>query len=157
MKKTITKTFELNAPLQEVFAFATDPRNLPKYWVGVVEVKDLKRQPNGGENFKFVSNLFGVPEENTAEWIEFVRNERTVTKTDTVSTQGSSTLMTVRYERLDGGKTRLSSNIEWELPDAVFGKLDKTFIWKMLDDAMELTGERFKFLMEAGIAAPIGR
>lgn len=144
----------IDAPVEEVFAFANDPKNLLDYWVGVIEVKDVKRLPNGGSNFKLVQKLAGVRLEGTSEAVEFVPNERAVFKTYDPS---GETTITAKYERVEGNKTRLSGSIEYPIPTRMLGKMSETFYQQFFRHTGELTLESLKARMEMAIPAGAGR
>jgi uncharacterized protein YndB with AHSA1/START domain len=41
------RTIHINAPVEKVFGYMTEPTNLPEIWPSLVEVKDVKQLPEG--------------------------------------------------------------------------------------------------------------
>ncbi len=76
----VKKTITINAPVEKVFKFMNEPTNLSEIWPSFIEVKDVKRLPNGGNSFRYVYKMTGMRLEGTSEDIEFVSNQRVVTK-----------------------------------------------------------------------------
>lgn len=144
----------IDAPVEVVFAYANDPKNLPDYWVGVTEVKDIKRLPNGGSSFKAVQKFAGMRFERTNEAVEYIPNERAVYKS--YDTSGETTI-TAKYERMEGGKTRLSGVTTYPVPTPILGKMSESFYEQLYGHAMELTLESLKARMELAVPAGAAR
>lgn len=140
----------IDAPVEEVFAYANDPKNLPDYWVGVTEVKDIKRLPNGGNSFKVVQKFAGMRVEGTSEAVEYIPNERVVVKSHTPS--GEVTII-AKYERVEGGKTRLNGTQEYPIPTPILGKMSESFYQQLYGHAAELTLEALKARLEMTVPA----
>ena len=77
----IEKTITINAPVEKVFGYVSEPTNLPEIWPSFVEVKDVKLLPNGGYSFRWVYKMAGMRFKGTSEYTEHVPNQHTVMKT----------------------------------------------------------------------------
>ena len=44
---SIEKSIEINKPVDAVFGFLEDPTNLLEIWPSLIDIKDIKKQPNG--------------------------------------------------------------------------------------------------------------
>lgn len=150
----VEKSIVINAPVEEVYAFANDPARLPEYSVGTDEVKDVQRLPNGGYRYTTVDKFVGVRSETVNEDIEVVPNERTVTKMHSALLDATSD---TRFERLEGGKTRVSVVGELTFPGGPLARLGETFIGKYCDHGMEMTLEAAKAHIEAAIPTVASR
>ena len=60
--------------MEKVFNFVGDPTHLPEFWPSLVEVKDIKRLPNGGTSNRWVYKMAGIRLEGTSEDVERVTN-----------------------------------------------------------------------------------
>ena len=76
----LEKSITINAPVEKVFALLTDPRNLQEIWPSLIEVQHVTPAPKGDFNFDWVYKMAGMKIEGTSETVEYVFNERTVTK-----------------------------------------------------------------------------
>lgn len=150
----IEKSIVIDAPVEEVFAYVSDPNHAPDYFTGVQEVSDVRRLPNGGYSYKSVVKLAGLHADVTGEDLEVVTNERFISQ---VRSALDDVKYTVTFERMDGGKTRLTCVEEHTLHGGVLGKLGEAFLGRYLDHAAELTQETIKARLEAGVLAPTPR
>ncbi len=147
---TIEGSIVIDAPVEEVFAYFNDPKNLPEYHVGVTEVKDIKRLPNGGSSYRYVQNFAGMRDEGTNETVEYIPNERVVYKTRTSSEELT---MPVKFERMEGSKTRVIWTQEYSIPTPILGKMSEAFYQQICQHVGELTMETVKARMEMAIPA----
>lgn len=144
------KSLLFNAPLEEVFTYAADPVHLPDYWVGVEAVKDIQRQPNGGYRFTSIVTMLGQRGESTTEEPEFVPNDHITAK---VHSPYMDFTFTTSFERVAGGKTRLSSVFEYTFPAEIEAKIGTAALAVYLDHFLDLTAANLKASIEAGIPA----
>lgn len=148
----IEKSIVINAPIEEVFAYANDPTHTPEYRTEAHEVTDVRRLPGGGYSYKAVYKLAGMRTDVTGEDIEVVPNERFVSQARSALDDVNSTVV---FERVDGDKTRVTSIDEHTLHGGVLGKLGESFFAKYFDHAAELAQATMKAHIEAGRAAPV--
>ncbi len=150
----IEKSIVIAAPVDEVFAYASDPRNAPEYFTGIHEVSDLRRLPNGGYAFKAGYKIAGLHADSTSEDTEFVPNERIVSQSRSAL---DDVKLTATFERLEGGKTRVTCIEEHTLHGGFLGKLGETFLTGYLEHAAEMTQATLKAHIEAGIPTGAAR
>ncbi len=141
---TIKNSININAPVEKVFGYATKPEILPEIWPSLVEVKNIKELPNGGNSFDWVYKMAGMRLNGSSEDIEVVPNERTVT----LSTGGIDSTITWEYQPLDDG-TKFISTIEYnKVPIPLLGKLAESILVKMNENEQELVLANLKAMME---------
>ena len=128
----VEKTITINAPVEKVFAHWTEPENLPEIWPSLVEVKDSRKLPNGGNFFRWVYKMVGMRFEGTAEDIEWVRNQRTVT----VDKGGIDCTITWTFQP-EGEGTKLITVFEYTVPIPLLGRLAEPFILKVNERELE--------------------
>jgi len=138
------KTITINAPVEKVFSYIESGINLPEIWPSLVEVTDVKRLPNGGHSDRFVYKMAGIRLEGTSEDIEYIPNQRIVTKT----TGGAESTQTWMFQPETGG-TKVTFKVEYTIPIPVLGKLAEAVIVKMNDREGGLILENLKARMEA--------
>jgi len=139
----ITKSVTINAPVEKVYAFMSEPTNLPEIWPSMVEVKDVQPSPAGGYNFSWVYKMVGVRFDGASETTEAIPNQRVVTK----STKGIESTFVWMYEPGDGG-TKLTLEVEYTVPIPLVGKLAEAFIVKQNQHEADVMLANLKARME---------
>jgi uncharacterized protein YndB with AHSA1/START domain len=122
----LVKSIVIQAPAEKIFAYVNDPYNLPEFWPSMLEVKDVKRLPNGGTSCKFAYKMAGIRLEAFMEDTECVLNQRTVSKVS----GGIEAWTTFTYEPVGQG-TKVTLEDEYKVPVPVIGKLAEAVILKI--------------------------
>ena len=99
-----TKSITINAPVAQVFAITEDPTR----WMGTypgMEVSEVKATPEGvGTTFRWTGKLLGIPFSGTHECLEYVPNQRFVSKSS------AGPVFTWTFAPVDGG-TELTMHV----------------------------------------------
>ncbi len=141
------KSIEVDAPVEQVFAYVADPAHYPEYMPYSGEVKDIQHLPDGRYTYTAVGKFLGMHVDSKAEQIEVIPNERIVEKSHG---GGMDDITTMRFERLEGGKTRVSMVSETTLHGAApLAKFGEAFLEKYFDHGMEMGMEAAKAHIEA--------
>lgn len=140
----ITREILINAPVEKVFEYHSNPMNGPEYWPSMMEVKDLEEQPGGGWNYNWVYKMAGIRLEGSTENAEFVENERIVTK----GSGGVESTFVYGYKP-EGEGTRLTMEVEYVVPVPVLGKLAEAFILKVNEREADTVMGNLKDRLEA--------
>jgi uncharacterized membrane protein len=140
----VERTITINAPVERVFGYMTEPTTLPEIWPSMVEVKDVKRTPEHiGTTFQWAYKMAGMRFEGSSTVIEYVANQREVTKSE----RGISSTFVWTYQPEDGG-TRLTVEVEYTIPVPLLGKLAEAFIAKQNEHEAEVMLANLKARME---------
>jgi carbon monoxide dehydrogenase subunit G len=144
----ITKSIEIEASPEEVFAFITDMKKTNETSKGFAEGEYTSKGPVGvGTTLHYVAKAGGQQAEFDMEITEFEKNKKMSRRTIGASKfkmQGSSTL-----EPTAKG-TKLTSTMNYELPYSILGKLvDKLKVSKDMEKSMERTLRDTKKALEA--------
>jgi uncharacterized membrane protein len=139
----VEKTITIKAPVEKVFSFIK-PTNLPEIWPSLVETKDVQQLPNGGYSNRWVYKMAGIRLEGSSEDIEYVTNERVVSRTK----GGVESTQTWIFQP-DAGGTKVTFNVEYTIPIPVLGKLAEAIIVKMNEHEAELLLANLKTRIEA--------
>ena len=139
-----TRDVLIHTPVDKVFKYHSDPTNQPEYWPSMLEVKNVKEQPGGRREYKWVYKMAGIRLQGSTETTEFVENERIVTK----STGGIESTFTYQYKP-EGEGTRLSVDMEYKVPVPVLGKLAEALIIKLNEREADSTLANLKDRLEA--------
>ena len=140
----VERAITINAPVEKVFDYMTEATNLPEIWPSMVEVKDVKRTPEHiGTTFQWVYKMAGMRFEGSSTVIEYVANQREVTKSE----RGIPSTFVWTYQPEDGG-TRLTVEVEYTIPVPLLGKLAEAFIAKQNEREAEVMLANLKARME---------
>ena len=140
----IEKTITINAPVEKVFDYVDDPTNLPEIWPSLIDVMDVERLPAGGTKFRWRYKMAGVRVEGTSEAIEFVVNQRTVSRNE----GGVSSTITWVFEPEDGG-TKVTNAVDYAVHVPVLRKLAESFLVRVNENEAEMILANLKARMEA--------
>ena len=140
----VKKSIMIKAPVEKIFNFVGEPTHLPEFWPSLVEVKDVKRLPNGGTSNRWTYKMAGIRLEGTSEDIERVTNKRLVSKTE-----GGVKSTQIWTFQLEAGGTKVTFEVEYTVPVPVLGKLAEAVIVKMNEQEGDLVLANLKARMEA--------
>jgi uncharacterized membrane protein len=144
----VQKKVTIHAPIDKVFAYLGDPHNLPEIWPSMVEVKNVKPNPQGGYNFGWIYKMGGMRFDGASETTEFVVNKHLVTQ----STKGIESKFTWDYETIKD-ETQLILEIEYNVPVLLIGKFAEAILAKQNDREADLLLENLKNKMEMPVPA----
>jgi len=138
----INTSINIQAPVEEVFAYVTDPMNLPEWLVGLVEVKDVTGA-GVGQRHHWTYNMIGMPLRGETTISEHVPNERWVTD----GKGGITSSFAFTFAPHESG-TKLDLSIDYTIPVPVLGKLAEKLVLKRhqrdADASMENLKERLE-------------
>lgn len=140
---TLVKSIFIQAPVEKVFAYASDPTHTPEYWPSMLDVRNVKDPGNGLKTYEWTYKMAGARFEGTSEVIEFVPNERLVT----VSKGGIESKISWIFTPAQGG-TEWLSRTEYTVPVPVLGRLAEGLIQKQNEREAETLMANLKALME---------
>jgi len=139
----IEGTNTINAPVEKVFAYLSDPMNELEWFPGMMEVKDVTGKGVGGR-YRFVYKFIGLRREGESTCTEYIPNERIVTQ----SKGGIVSTWTWTFKSQNGG-TELSVVIDYTIPIPVLGKVVEAVALKWIEREADMAGENIKARMEA--------
>ena len=142
----LAKSIEIEASPEEVFNFINDTEKMNKAHGGLTKGEYTSKGPVGvGSIMHMVGTQSGSKMEFDMEVTEFVKNKKVTTHTDKPSKMTNSLIL----EPTDKG-TRLTHEIEYELPYSILGKvIDKLKVSKNLKKEMDVWLPNAKQALEA--------
>lgn len=147
----ISKSIDIDAPVEQVFAFLTNPENLPEIWPSMVEVSNATHSPDGTHSFDFVYKMAGIRIHAHADSTEAEKNRRVVSKTG----KGITSRFEYLYEKV-GAKTRLTINADYTLPSQILTKLAEPVLRRINENEADTLLSNLKARMELGKVAEKG-
>jgi uncharacterized membrane protein len=132
----VTKTFEINAPVQKVYNQWTQFEEFPRFMDGVKEVRQLD-----DTHLHWRASIAGKDKEWDAEIVEQVPDQRIAWR----STSGAPNAGTVRFEPLNKDRSRVHLTMEYEPKGFIENVGDAVGV---VDRKLEKAVEDFKRLIE---------
>ena len=133
---TYSRSVIIRAPIEEVFLFHTDVRNLIKITPSFIKVNVLHADPPGlGQQVSLHIRQFGVIPLNML--MEFFMYEYPTCLADKQIKGPFSSMIQYRYfEDVGGGYTRMKDVFEFSLPLGILGRLAYSLIVKKMIESM---------------------
>lgn len=119
----LERAITIHAPVERVFDFVDDPKNLPKIWPSLYEIKSVKRLPNGGHSFDWLYNMAGQHLEGKVETVERVAYKRIVDK----ALGGIETRFVWTFQG-ENGTTKVKFEADYEVPPKYFPREEMPFV-----------------------------
>jgi coenzyme Q-binding protein COQ10 len=138
----INSSININAPVEKVFAYATDPTSLAEWMVGITDVKDITGS-GVGQHYHWKYSMIGIPLHGETTFTEHVPNARAVTE----SKGGATSIFTFTFAPHEGG-TKVDMGIDYTIPIPVLGKLAEKLVLKRNQRDMDVSLENLKDNME---------
>ena len=139
---TINNSINISAPVDKVFAYVTDPMNLPEWFVGMTGVTDVSGS-GVGQQSRWTYSMIGIPFSGESELTEYVLNQRSVSKQE----GGITSIITWTFAPHEGG-TKLDMHIDYTIPVPVLGKLAEKVVFKRNQREAQMSMENIKGTME---------
>lgn len=143
----LTKSIEIEAPPEKVFAFITDMEKMNEITKGFQETSYTSKGPVGvGSTMHVVGKAGGSQEEFDMEITEFEKNKKIIMRTI-----GASKLKVQTSDILEptANGTKLTGTMDYELPYSILGKIvDKLRVSKDLEKTMEKNQRNLKKALE---------
>jgi uncharacterized membrane protein len=139
---TIQTSTNINAPVEKVFAYATDPTNLPEWMTNLSEVTDVTGS-GVGQHYHWKFRMAGVPLRGESTVSEHVPNERRVLD----SKGGATSTWTLTFAPHEDGTT-LNLNVDYTIPVPVLGKMVEKLVVKRNQRDADMWMENLRETME---------
>jgi uncharacterized membrane protein len=129
----VEKEVTLKVPIEEIYSYIFELRNLPEVWPSLMEIKDVQSLTKGGYRFGWLYKMVGMRFEGTGEYTEIVPNQWFVIKTK----GGIRSTITFTF-RSNGNSTRVNFTVEYKVPIPLLGKIAEAIIVRMNDQEGDL-------------------
>jgi uncharacterized protein YndB with AHSA1/START domain len=141
---TIKTSVTIGAPVEKIFAYASDPTHTPEYWTSMEQIRNVKIQDGVVKTYDWTYKMAGMKLDGTAEVVEHVPNRRI----KTVSKGGIESTITWVFTPVEGG-TRMDGLTEYKIPMPVLGRLAEGLIHKQNEKEAENLMANLKKIMES--------
>ena len=140
----LNKHIEIEAPVEKVYEFMGDPKNLLEIWPSMVDVANVQELPDGHMTYDWTYKMAGMRFNGSSKTTETIENKRSVV----VNKGGIPSKFVWEYRPSDEGTT-LDVGIEYEVPTPVLGKLAEKVVVKMNENEADIMLANLKAVMEA--------
>jgi ligand-binding SRPBCC domain-containing protein len=120
---TVDRSVTIAAPAEQVFAYISEPTNLPGVWPSMVEVRDLTPNAGGGTDFAWTYKMAGLKFDGSTTITEF----DPPTRLTGASAGGIKSVISWTVTP-DGDGCVLAVHAEYTIPGKAFGKLAEPLI-----------------------------
>ena len=148
----LSRSIEIEAPVEKVFDYAKDVGRLWTSWPEEVAARDVELKPDGvGSSARLFGHFLGIHTEGTVEYTEVVPNERIVAK---IHWFGESPTWVFSFEPAKGGM-KLTAEGEWQVKAPVVGKRVEGMMVKGHEKPIEGLLATVKSRVEAKVPAAV--
>jgi len=147
----IQRSIEIKAPLQEVYAYLSNPQNEPEWMAGMQEIHNLTGS-GIGTHFDWTYKMGGLSFKGESTRLEDDRERHFVAKTK----GGVESTWTFNMERRSDEATVLKLEIEYAIPVPLLGTLVEMILSKRNERDMDLSISNIKQRLEARVPTWIG-
>ena len=142
----IERTTLIEAPIADVFEYATIIPKLTEWWPSLMDVRKYTQERMAtGVRYEWTYKMVGVKLDGTAEILECAKNEH-------VRWENGGAIPGMfdwRYAR-EAGMTRVTVSLDYTVPGSVLGKLaDKLFVERLNEREAESVLAHLKSICEA--------
>ncbi|RMG70080.1 MAG: hypothetical protein D6710_07710 [Nitrospirae bacterium] len=143
----ITRSVEVNAPLEKVFDFVASPENWTRYVTSLIAVENVSDIPiKAGTTFDWTYRMLGMDFKGKGKVLEYEKNSRFK-----MVMEGQFPITETYLFDGDDKKTKLTVQIEYELPGKLLGVLaDRVVVEKLNVKEADTVLDKVKTLCEEG-------
>ena len=138
----VERTVTINAPVEKVFAYVTDPTNELEFVPGIIDVRNVKGE-GVGQTANWTYKMLGIPLSGKSEVLEYKPNERYVTK----SSGGVVSTWTWTFKSEAGG-TQVNVVVDYTIPIPVLGKVGERLVLRQTEREADLSMATLKDRLE---------
>jgi ligand-binding SRPBCC domain-containing protein len=140
----IQRSTLIDAPIEKVFAYYSDPTKLVEIWPSLIEVRDLTQSADGWpHSFDWTYKMGGMKFEGHTVNVEFEPNQRYVAE----SKGGIESRIETTFEHRDG-KTLVTDDIQYRVPIPLLGRIAERILAKVNENEVAAIHANLKARME---------
>lgn len=144
---SVRESIDIDMPVEKVFGYVTDPANWTRYVTSLTEVRDFSSPDvDKGTSFVWEYRMLGMKFGGKGVVEEFQKNRKFSMKME----GGMPIVESFEFDGTDGGKTKMTFAIEYEIPNRVLSMVANSSIVEGLN-AKEVKSvlDKVKTLCEA--------
>ena len=138
----VERTITINAPVEEVCNYLSDPTNALEYVPSMTDIRNIKGE-GVGRTYDWTYKMLGISFSGKTEVVEYKPNERYVTK----SSGGIASTWTYSFKAETGG-TQMNLVIDFTIPVPVLGKFAERLALRQTEREADLAMATLKDRLE---------
>lgn len=139
----LKNSIEIAARPERVYELIATPQNLPRIWPSMIDVSNVQQRPDGGMTFDWLYKMAGLHFRGRSESVRMEPNKLLEFK------NASGIPSTIRWTfEPRGSGTLLTSEIEYDIPGPVLGKLAEAIVAKLNEREQKTVLENAKTAVE---------
>lgn len=139
----LEKTIDIKAPVERVFDYLSEPKNLPAIWPSMVEVSEVRPSSLGGNDFNWVYKMAGLHFRGHSEVKEFEKGRFYVMRNE------SGIPSTFRWTFSGKGTCTVKMEVEYSIPTPIIGKLAENVLHRLNEREAETVLLNLKSVIES--------
>jgi carbon monoxide dehydrogenase subunit G len=138
----VERSIIVNAPVEKVFSYLSDPNNELEAIPSITDIRDIKGE-GVGQRWGWSYKMVGITFKGESEVIEHIPNQRHVHK----GTGGIASTWTYTFSP-EGGGTRLGIVVEYTIPVPVLGKVGERMVLQKIEREADMAMANIKEALE---------
>jgi carbon monoxide dehydrogenase subunit G len=138
----VERTITINAPIDKVFAYITNPTNEKEFVPSITDIRNIKGE-GVGQTYEWTFKMMGIPRSGKSETMEYKPNERYVTK----SSGGIVSTWAYTFKSEAGG-TQVNLVIDYSIPIPVLGKFGERLALRGIEREADYGTAALKDILE---------
>lgn len=143
-RATLEKTVHIEAPVEKVFTYYTDPHNQVEFWPSMIDVRDVQYEGERPVSFAWTYKLAGMKFDGQGRIAEYEPHRRCVLETS----GGIKSRNVIEFEP-EGEGTRIREEMSYDLPLPLLGRVAERFLLKLGENEFEAIHANVKARMES--------
>ncbi len=138
----VERSITINAPVEKVFAYITDPTNELESIPSITDIRNVKGE-GVGQTYEWTYKMLGIPLRGKSEVVEYKPNEHYVEK----SSGGIVSTWTYSFKAETGG-TQMNLVVDYTIPIPVLGKFAERLVLRQTEREADLSMATLKDRLE---------
>ena len=138
----VERTITINAPVEKVCNYLSDPTNALEYVPSMTDIRNIKGE-GVGRTYDWTYKMLGISFSGKTEVVEYKPNERYVTK----SSGGIVSTWTYSF-KAETGRTQMNLVIDFTIPIPVLGKFAERLALRQTEREADLAMATLKDRLE---------
>ncbi len=138
----VERSITINAPVEKVFAYITDPTNELESIPSITDIRNVKGE-GVGRTYEWTYKMLGIPLSGKSEVVEYKPNEHYVEK----SSGGIVSTWTYSFKAETGG-TQMNLVVDYTIPVPVLGKFAERLVLRKTEQEADVSMATLKDRLE---------
>ena len=143
MPRVDNEVIKINAPVQKIYNYVSQPSNMQQIWPSLMEITNEKLLPNGGYSYRWKYKMSGIMLTGTGECVEIKPNLLLISK----NIGDFDSMVTFTFQSRDI-RTRISLTFDYKLPFPLSNQLTENIILKMNAKEAALISDNLRIRFE---------